>query len=231
MGLDKWPRFRFLATAIPEVCLTIGRMQESAPLRRATIEVCLLALALGGCASSLELAPPAPPAAYWNPGPQIEAAWNEGVWEAAGLARPLPAAAFGAEPRFYLPGFSRIAFLPGLRAGGSASSAGSEGQGQKKEFGPAERGAASWYAEGWAWKKTAAGEIYDPQSFTAAHQSLPFNSVVRVTNLETGRSILVRINNRGPFVKGRIIDVSPAAAKALGFYNAGVAQVDVVRVQ
>jgi rare lipoprotein A len=98
-------------------------------------------------------------------------------------------------------------------------------------FGPPERGIASWYSEQWAWKKTANGEIYNPYSFTAAHKTLPFGSMVRVKNRKNGRVLAVRINNRGPFVKGRIIDVSPAVAKGLGFYEDGLVPVEIVRIR
>lgn len=83
-------------------------------------------------------------------------------------------------------------------------------------------GRASWYA---LTSKTASGERMDPSRMTAAHRKLPFGTRVRVTNSRNGRSTVVRINDRGPFVKGRFLDVSRAAAKALGFVNAGHAPV------
>jgi rare lipoprotein A len=75
--------------------------------------------------------------------------------------------------------------------------------------------------------KTASGEKTDPKGLTAAHRSLPFGTMVRVTNTRNGRSIVVRINDRGPFTRGRVIDVTPAAARALGF--SGVAAVKLSR--
>jgi len=75
--------------------------------------------------------------------------------------------------------------------------------------------------------KTASGERANPQALTAAHRSLPFGTRVRVTNKRNGRSVLVRINDRGPFVKGRVIDLTPAGAKVLGF--SGLAPVTVER--
>jgi rare lipoprotein A len=72
---------------------------------------------------------------------------------------------------------------------------------------------------------TANGETYRAADLTAAHKKLPFNTRVRVVNLRTGNSLIVRINNRGPYVKGRIIDLSVAAAKKLGTYNQGLAKV------
>jgi rare lipoprotein A len=79
----------------------------------------------------------------------------------------------------------------------------------------AQSGIASIYAYGGG--KTASGERVNPQALTAAHRTLPFGTQVRVTNTRNGRSVLVRINDRGPFVKGRVIDLTPAGARALGF--------------
>ena len=86
-------------------------------------------------------------------------------------------------------------------------------------------GKASFYGGKWHGGKTASGEIYNQESMTAAHRSLPFNTRVRVTNLRNGRSVVLRINNRGPFIAGRIIDVSKAAARKLGMIKAGVVPV------
>jgi rare lipoprotein A len=91
----------------------------------------------------------------------------------------------------------------------------------------AEEGLASWYGGKFQGRPTASGEIYDAAQMTAAHKSLPFGTVVRVTNLENGRVVVVRINDRGPFVAGRIIDLSRAAALALGMAGSGVARVQV----
>lgn len=74
---------------------------------------------------------------------------------------------------------------------------------------------------------TASGEVLRDDKFTAAHKKLPFNSLVRVTNLKNGKEVLVRINNRGPYISGRIIDVSQAAAKALGFQKDGLTKVKI----
>lgn len=70
--------------------------------------------------------------------------------------------------------------------------------------------------DGYAWKRTASGEVMNPNAFTAAHRTLPFGSHVTVTNRRTGRSVTVRITDRGPFTRGRCIDLSPAAARAIG---------------
>jgi rare lipoprotein A len=88
-----------------------------------------------------------------------------------------------------------------------------------------EVGQASWYGNKFHGQRTASGEPYSMDELTAAHPSLPFNTTVKVTNLENGYTTLVRINDRGPFVKGRIIDVSRAAARQLGFELKGIAQV------
>lgn len=89
------------------------------------------------------------------------------------------------------------------------------------------RGAASWYGPGFHGKKTASGEIYDQTKLTAAHKTLPLGSTARVTNLENGNTVEVQINDRGPFIEGRIIDLSRAAAGALDFVEAGIAPVRV----
>ena len=83
-------------------------------------------------------------------------------------------------------------------------------------------GKASWYGDAHHGKKTASGETYDMAELTAAHRSLPLGTRVRVVNLENGRSVVVRINDRGPFARGRIIDLSRAAARELGHLGSGV---------
>lgn len=86
-------------------------------------------------------------------------------------------------------------------------------------------GTASVYATRFHGRETANGEIFDRGAMTAAHRTLPFGTLVRVKNLKNGRSVTVRINDRGPFVGPRIIDLTPAAAKALGCFRAGLAKV------
>jgi rare lipoprotein A (peptidoglycan hydrolase) len=88
-------------------------------------------------------------------------------------------------------------------------------------------GIASWYGPGFHGKKTASGEIYDQNKLTAAHKTVPLGTKARVTNLENGSTVEVEINDRGPFVEGRIIDLSRAAARALGFVKLGTAPVQV----
>lgn len=86
-------------------------------------------------------------------------------------------------------------------------------------------GVASWYGRQHHGKRTASGEVYDMNALTAAHRTLPMGSRVRVTNLDNGRSVDVRINDRGPFAGDRLIDVSYAAAQRLGAVGAGVFRV------
>jgi rare lipoprotein A len=90
-----------------------------------------------------------------------------------------------------------------------------------------ETGVASWYGPTFYGQHTANGEIFDATALTAAHRTLPMPVNVRVTNLENGHSLVVRVNDRGPFARGRIIDVSEQAAKLLGFYGKGTARVRV----
>jgi rare lipoprotein A len=89
-------------------------------------------------------------------------------------------------------------------------------------------GLASYYSEG---TSTASGESFDPNALTAAHPNLPFGTKLRVTNLATGKSVVVRVNDRGPFVPGRIVDVSSSAAQQLGIVDRGTAAVKIDVVQ
>jgi rare lipoprotein A len=89
-----------------------------------------------------------------------------------------------------------------------------------------QRGRASWYGKRFHGQKTASGEIYDMYAMTAAHPTLPIPSYVRVTHVGSGRSVVVRVNDRGPFHPGRIIDLSYAAALRLGYIQAGHAEVE-----
>ena len=91
--------------------------------------------------------------------------------------------------------------------------------------GSGERGMASWYGEPYHGRRSASGEIYDMNALTAAHRTLPFGTVVRVERRDTGASVTVRITDRGPFVAGRIIDLSRAAAERLDMIGVGVAPV------
>ena len=95
----------------------------------------------------------------------------------------------------------------------------------KTAKGYSETGVASWYGKKFHGRKTASGERYNQNKMTAAHKTLPFGTRVRVKNLENGKSASVVINDRGPFTKGRVIDVSRAAARKLDMVNSGTARV------
>ena len=94
------------------------------------------------------------------------------------------------------------------------------------DLGIKERGAASWYGEDFHGLPTASGEIYDMHGITAAHRSLPLGTVVKVINVRNGRHVIVEVNDRGPYKRGRIIDLSYGAAKRLGMAEAGVGVVE-----
>ena len=94
-----------------------------------------------------------------------------------------------------------------------------------------EEGIASWYGQQFAGHPTANGERFDPRALTAAHRSLPFGTCVRVELLSSGKSVEVRINDRGPFVAGRLIDLSEAAAARIGLTTFGVGRVRLGRCQ
>jgi rare lipoprotein A len=89
-------------------------------------------------------------------------------------------------------------------------------------------GMASWYGQQHQGRPTASGEAFDMNKLTAAHRTMPFGTRLRVTNVENGRSVVVRVNDRGPWVNDRVLDVSLAAAKALGMVGDGVTKVEVV---
>jgi len=97
----------------------------------------------------------------------------------------------------------------------------------KPEFNFTQQGEASYYANHFQGRSTASGEPFHTDSLTAAHRYLPMGTIVVVTNLNNGKSATVRINDRGPFVKGRIVDVSPRVADSLGFRQAGIARVEI----
>ncbi len=93
-----------------------------------------------------------------------------------------------------------------------------------------EEGIASWYGPAFQGNKTANGEIFDTEKLTAAHKTLPFGTVVKVTNLNNGQTVMVRINDRGPYVDGRVIDLSRKGAEAIGMISSGTAPVRVETV-
>lgn len=92
-------------------------------------------------------------------------------------------------------------------------------------------GIASWYGPGFAGRRTASGDIFDPNQLTAAHRTLPFGTHVKVTNMDNGRTVVVRINDRGPFKAGRIIDLSRAAAERIGMLGSGTVRVMIEPLQ
>lgn len=94
-----------------------------------------------------------------------------------------------------------------------------------------QKGKASWYGPGFNGKKTASGEIFNMNKLTAAHRTLDFGTLVRVTNLNNNKSVIVRINDRGPFKKGRVIDLSKKAALAIDMIKDGVIPVKVELVK
>lgn len=96
------------------------------------------------------------------------------------------------------------------------------GMGHMADTAHARTGVASWYKMG---KVTANGERFNPGGLTAAHRTLPFGTRVLVTNLRNGRKVMVRINDRGPFIKGRIIDLAYGAARKIGLHHSGIARV------
>jgi rare lipoprotein A len=91
-------------------------------------------------------------------------------------------------------------------------------------------GVASWYGEPFHGRRTASGEIYDMEAMTCAHRTLPFGTRIRVQNLDNGRSVTLTVNDRGPFVEGRIVDVSRRGARELGMLGPGTAQVRITVV-
>ena len=155
-------------------------------------------IALVGCARE-PLRPPPPPAPA-TPAPSTPPA-------DAGVPRDEPRAKHG-NPPFYEVDGRRYVVLP------SAA-------------GYVEQGVASWYGPDFHGGRTATGETYDMHAMTGAHPTLPLPTWVHVTNLENGKSVVVRLNDRGPFARGRIIDLSRSAAEALDMVRAGTARVEV----
>lgn len=94
-----------------------------------------------------------------------------------------------------------------------------------------EIGIASYYANSMNGRRTASGEIYNSKKYTAAHRSLPLGTMVRVTMLQNGKSVIVKVNDRGSYVKGRVIDLSFASAQKLGLIRAGIAKVKIEKLE
>lgn len=165
----------------------------------------LALLALAGCARE-PLRPTAPPAPVTPPAQVTPPAGSGGA--TAGVPRDEPRAKYG-NPPFYEVGGRRYVVLDSA-------------------VGYVEQGIASWYGPDFHGGRTSTGETYDMDSMTGAHPTLPLPTWVRVTNLGNGKSVVVRLNDRGPFAKGRIIDLSRAAAEQLDMVRAGTARVEVV---
>ena len=102
-----------------------------------------------------------------------------------------------------------------------------KGEGSKVRHRKIIKGISSFYAEDFHGKLTANGEVYDMYGLTAAHKTMPLNTICRVTNLENDKSLILRINDRGPYIKGRILDCSYGAAKKLDFINQGTTMVKI----
>jgi rare lipoprotein A len=107
---------------------------------------------------------------------------------------------------------------------------GSIGQNSLKAGQQFQKGRASWYGPGFLGRRTASGERFNAGAMTAAHRSLPFGTRVRVVNESNGQSVVVRINDRGPFASGRIIDLAPGPAQTLGLTSSGTAYVSLQRL-
>lgn len=166
-----------------------------------------LVAASSGCAQHAAQSPPTPPVAM-------------------AAARTAPASS-GAEPQPQ----ARATPWQSTRASRGVYKIGKPYQIRGRWYYPREEphydrsGLASWYGPGFHGKRTANGEIFNTHALTAAHPTLPLPSYVHVTSLSTGRTILVRVNDRGPYVEGRIIDLSLASAMALGYAGHGVSRV------
>ena len=109
-----------------------------------------------------------------------------------------------------------------------ASASAADGKPASEQGSKVQEGQASWYGPGFHGRRTASGERFDTNAMTAAHRTLPFGSRVRVVNKRTGDSVVVRINDRGPYAKGRVIDLSRASAEALGISGVGMVELSVL---
>jgi rare lipoprotein A len=118
----------------------------------------------------------------------------------------------------------------GYHAGLAVGSRGQSKEARGTPLGPSRIVTSSWYGPGYDGRRTSSGERFDPNGLTAASKTLPLGSSVRVTNLKNGRSAQVRINDRGPALRGRSLDLSPAAARKIGLTKTGVARVEITPV-
>ena len=167
-------------------------------------------------------APPPPPAAQSQTAPAADNA----------AAPPPPPAAASAQKTAAAPvrknwqTAAKKTEVQTAKADGKTAKA--DGKTAKTAF--SQTGKASWYGPGFHGRKTANGERFDMNTLTAAHRTLPISSYVRVTNLANGKSVVVRINDRGPYHGNRVMDLSKAAAQELGFIRTGTAQVKIEQI-
>ena len=153
----------------------------------------------------------------WLPAVQAQEADAQVHLDGGGLKLPAdPAGALPLGPR-----------LPGLEPG-PAQASGDEDDGPDADDTPLESGLASWYGRRFHKRRTASGELFDMNAMTAAHRTLAFGTRICVRNRETGKGVVVRVNDRGPHVANRIVDLSQGAAMALGLYGVGLKAVDVL---
>ncbi len=123
-----------------------------------------------------------------------------------------------------IPGNRRIAFVLVVFLLPLIGACTPKAAGPPSRIGASTVGTASWYGSKYHGRTTASGERFDMEALTAAHRHLPFGTRIRVTNLANGRKLVLKINDRGPFIAGRILDVSRRAARDLGFLEAGLAE-------
>ena len=121
-----------------------------------------------------------------------------------------------------------VSQLPLVPSGSAAASRLDSTRGER--LGPTRIVTSSWYGPGYQGKRTSSGELFDPDRFTAASRTLPLGSIVRVTNLRNGRSVTVKVNDRGPRSRRRALDLSPAAAQRIGLTRPGLARVKITLV-
>jgi rare lipoprotein A len=148
----------------------------------------------------------------------------------AGLMSSGPVQAIEAEPTARLRSLAET--VAALEEPAAPAIADQAGEPASEDYEPIGEGVASYYGHELAGNRTASGERFNPQALTAAHRSLPMGTRLRVTNQANGRSVVVRINDRGPFARGRIIDVSLAAARQIAMVRSGTARVklEIVRI-
>jgi rare lipoprotein A len=158
-------------------------------------------------------------------------AWRGTVAGIAMLALAASVSAADAAPRVDGPALPQVAAVDSAAALASPATLEAEGRSATDQvLQQLTGGTASWYGAELAGRRTASGERFNPTEYTAAHRSLPFGSRVRVTFPHTGRSVVVRINDRGPFDRNRVIDVSQAAARDLGLTATGSGRVELALI-